>query len=325
MTNRLQWHKPKTATCGWEHAWGFFASMEFDLSHLPFSAEGNCRPGRVSALLGADDGSLWIGTERGLAEWKNDKLIINATIAGSIRAIREDSQGTIWVARNGSGENLGPLCRIANGNTKCFGAADGLPSDECCGESLAIDKSGNVWAGTGDMVLQLRGDSLTVHKSDALVLNRNAGIDGLAASADGSLWVGMASPGTGLGLQRLVDGAWKPFVTARLDGNSLQVTDLLMDRNGSLWVGTVDKGIYRIRGDQIDHFGNAEGLTSDFVNWIYEDREGDIWVTTPQGLDSFRNVRVGNMVEARGPHCGQCRLGSCCSRRHCLGWKRRRS
>ncbi len=52
--------------------------------------------GRVSALLGADDGSLWIGTERGLAEWKNDKLTINATIAGSIRAIREDSQGTIW-------------------------------------------------------------------------------------------------------------------------------------------------------------------------------------------------------------------------------------
>ncbi len=91
-----------------------------------------------------------------------------------------------------------------------------------------------------------------------------------------------------------------PFVTAQLDGNSLQVTDLLMDRNGSLWVGTVDKGIYRIRGDQIDHFGNAEGLTSDFVNWIYEDREGDIWVTTPQGLDSFRNVRVATWSKHEG-------------------------
>jgi signal transduction histidine kinase/ligand-binding sensor domain-containing protein len=256
--------------------------------------------GRVTALLGANDGRLWIGTGNGLAEWKDNTLIINATIAGAIRAIHEDAQGTIWVARDGGSGNSPPVCRISSGNTKCFGEADGVPHNECCAESLALDESGNVWVGTNDMVLQIRGDSLTVHKSHALVSNPTTGVDGLAASADGYLWVGMALAGAGRGLQRLVNGVWKPFVTPQLDGSSLQVTDLLMDHNGSLWVGTVDKGIYRIHGDNVDHFGNADGLTSDFVNWIYEDREGDIWFTTPQGLDSFRDVRVATWSKHEG-------------------------
>jgi ligand-binding sensor domain-containing protein len=277
--------------------------LRFDgVRFVPFTVLGGKQlpSGRVLALLGAEDGSLWIGTEGGLAEWKNDKLIINATIVGSVGVIRQDAQGIIWVARNGSSDNSGPLCRIANGDTKCFGKAAGLPPNECCAESLALDKSGNVWVGTDDMVLQFKGDSLTVHKSDALASNSTAGIDGLAASADGSLWVGMALSGSGRGLQRLVNGAWKPFVTAQLNGSSLQVTELLMDRRGSLWVGTVDKGIYRIHGDRVDHFGNADGLTGDFVAWIYEDREGDIWVTTTRGLDSFRDVRVASWSKQEG-------------------------
>ncbi len=277
--------------------------LRFDgVRFVPFTVLGG-KPlpsGSVLSLLGADDGSLWIGTTSGLAEWKNDKLIINATIVGPVSVIREDAQRTIWVARNGSSDNSGPLCRIANGNTKCFGKADGVPPNECCAEALAFDKSGNVWGGTSDMALQLRRDSLTVRKSDALASNETAGIDGLAAAGDGSLWVGMNISGTGRGLQQLVNGAWKSFVTRQLNGSSLPITDLLMDRSGSLWVGTGNKGLYRIRDDRVDHFGNAEGLTSDFVNWIYEDREGDIWGTTSRGLDNFRDVRVATWSKQEG-------------------------
>src|SRR6202790_2879403 len=68
------------------------------------------------------------------------------------------------------------------------------------------------------------------------------GILALASRLDGSLWVGLVHAGKGGGLQQLAQGAWKPFITPEFDGSTLEVTKLLVDRNGSLWIGTLGRG-----------------------------------------------------------------------------------
>ena len=74
-----------------------------------------------------------------------------------------------------------------------------------------------------------------------------------------------------------------------------------MDHRGALSrCGTADKGIYRIHNDKVDHFSNSDGLTSDFVSWIFEDREGNIWVGTAKGLDCFRDLRVATWSAHEG-------------------------
>src|SRR5215469_8629047 len=35
----------------------------------------------------------------------------------------------------------------------------------------------------------------------------------------------------------------------------------------------------------------VDGLSGDFVDRIFEDREGNIWLTTPNGLDRFREYQ----------------------------------
>jgi ligand-binding sensor domain-containing protein len=42
-------------------------------------------------------------------------------------------------------------------------------------------------------------------------------------------------------------------------------------------------------------FTQADGLTSDLVVALFEDREGTIWVATPEGLDQFRESPVGSL------------------------------
>ena len=42
-------------------------------------------------------------------------------------------------------------------------------------------------------------------------------------------------------LERLKNGAVKPFVTPTFDGSKLAVGALMFDRDGNLWVGTVGK------------------------------------------------------------------------------------
>src|SRR5262249_52856058 len=51
----------------------------------------------ITSLLAGRDGTLWIGTLKGLASWKDGKLTEYAELAGQgIVALLEDRDGTVW-------------------------------------------------------------------------------------------------------------------------------------------------------------------------------------------------------------------------------------
>ena len=75
---------------------------------------------------------------------------------------------------------------------------------------------------------------------------------------------------------------------------------MIFDRDGSLWVASVGKGIFRIRGNVVEHYGRTEGLSSDTVAALFEDREGIVWAATTNGIDSFRDPRVVTFSAVEG-------------------------
>src|SRR5262249_15276968 len=48
----------------------------------------------------------------------------------------------------------------------------------------------------------------------------------------------------------------------------------------------------------------ADGLSGDAVNAVMEDREGNIWVATTNGLDRFRDVAVSTLSARQGLPAG---------------------
>ena len=66
------------------------------------------------------------------------------------------------------------------------------------------------------------------------------------------------------------------------------------DRSGGLWIGTSGQGLWYSRdpqttGDlQVETVTTLTGLSNDIVNSLIEDRDGNIWVGTADGLNRLR-------------------------------------
>src|SRR5258708_8827946 len=276
-----------------------FDGVRFVLWRPP---EGKQLPSsRINSLLGARDGSLWIGTTMGLARWRDGELINYRDPTGSIMAILEDRDGAIWIARANISDSEGPLCKVTDTGLRCYGRDDGVAVPYAV--TLANDSLGNFWLAGGPMVSRWQTSSADTYVAPGLdpaeIFN---GVLALAGRPDGSLWVGLVHSGKGGGLQQLAQGAWKPFVTPEFDGSTLKVTALLLDRDSSLWVGTLNQGIYRIQGNRVDHFRSSDGLSGDAVsvNGLFQDREGNIWIVTSRGIDKFHDIRVASFSTRQG-------------------------
>ena len=262
--------------------------------------EGNELPSsRINSLLGARDGSLWIGTTMGLARWRSGNLTHYTDPPGSIMEIMEDRAGTIWIARANISDAKGPLCRVTDTGLQCYGRDDGLVIPFAV--TLANDSVGNLWLAGGALVSRWQSNSADTYVPAGLnpaeVFN---GVLALAGGPDGSIWVGFVYAGKGGGLQQLAQGTWRPFITSEFDSSTLRVTRLLVDRLGSLWIGTLDQGIYRLQGNQVDHFRSSDGLSGDAVSGLFEDREGNIWIATSRGIDNFHDLRVASFSTRQG-------------------------
>jgi signal transduction histidine kinase/ligand-binding sensor domain-containing protein len=254
---------------------------------------------RINSLLGTPDGSLWIGTAAGLSRWQNHHLTNYVKERGVVTSILQARNGAIWISLSDPSGEVGPLCQILGNGMQCHGKEDGIPDDSYA--PLVEDSQGNFWLGGSTNLVRWKPGSHGVYNPTGLKTSAGAGgVDDLAADPDGSLWVGVFRIGAGLGLQRLVQGIWKPFRTPEFDGTTVAVGALQLDRHNALWVGTEDRGIYRIYGGRVEHFGSANGLSGDYVIHCFEDREGNLWVLTSSGVDSFRDLGVVSFSTREG-------------------------
>ena len=274
--------------------------VRFDgVRFVQWAPRGNTRlpSANVTALLGGRDGSLWIGTEGGLSRLLGGTLITYPLEPSRVNDIVEDRDGVVWVARSRMVDDKGSLCRIVDeAHVQCYGGADGVPFQVV---ALDEDANGSLWVGGGPTVLRWKPAPATTYGFGHLKsVVGITGITGVAPMPDGSLWV--ASDVAGQGLRRRVgNDNWIPLVTPELNTGDIAIISLYRSGN-ALWAGTRDQGLYRVLDGRIHRFRSADGLSGDFVMQFLEDREGTLWVVTPKGIDSFRDLPVVSFSTREG-------------------------
>jgi len=254
----------------------------------------------VTSVLGARDGSLWIGTSQGLARWKDGRLTNYATTPDSagIYSILEDHTGRIWVTRYRLGDHdVGSLCWAKESSLECYGEKDGNPAPYA--RVLTEDGAGDIWFASQKLYRWHHGSSVT-YFNEQIDSPTGDGVVTVIAAPSGEIWASLDGTGPKSGIQHFSGGKWASYFVPGFDGRAFGMSNLFLDKKQTLWIGTSANGLYHIRDGVADHYGSAEGLSSDNVDALYEDREGNLWVGTDGGFDLFRDNAVTNFSKTQG-------------------------
>ena len=235
----------------------------------------------ITALAGTHDGALWIGTREGLASWLNGRLTTYpALLKFEIESLIEGHDGTVWAGAWGS--PTGRLCAIRDGATTCYGD-DGSLGNEAI--SLYEGAAGALWVAASSGLWRWKPGSPTryaaVQIGDYQALVQGVSRAGLAFVEQGNV----RQFADGRSTDYLLPGAPSP----------LTAKHLLRDRHGTLWIGTDTHGLVYATGDSARVFTQQDGLSSNQIVALFEDREGTIWVATSEGVDSLRELPVASL------------------------------
>ena len=281
------------------------------------------------SISGDRDGNLWIGTDGdGLVRMRNDRFDVLAVrdglSNGSISALYEDREGSLWVGSNDG------LNRLRDTRFTSFTTRQGLSADAV--NSVAATRDGTVWIGTdGGGLNRLRGGSVSFETTaNGLATNY---IGALFEAGDGTLWITgdgvvMRRRNGDLRIYRQADGVAAGFVSAVAEDRHGRIViagegpvrmlqddrfvvypeqpprieycySIARDRRGDLWFATTG-GLVHVseRGHVI--YTTRDGLPDEGVHSVYEDRDRTVWIATVGGLARLQNGSITSFARA-GP------------------------
>ncbi|GAK60634.1 hypothetical protein U27_00531 [Candidatus Vecturithrix granuli] len=278
----------------------------------------------VFALAEDVDGNHWIGTDGGGLNKHDVRSGVfsyyDSTNSGiskdSVLAIQPDSDGRLWLGTKGEGLNhFDPQTEQFVVYKQDPNNPNSLSNDQVY--SLLQDREGRLWVGTDNGLNLFHPEDQTFTRFLPDKQNPNSlsykAILSLMQARDGAIWIGT----WGGGVNRLefteVSGVREAqFTVYRRDlnnPNSLsndEVTALLEDRNGDVWIGT-NGGLNKFdpRTHTFTHYFQADGLPNSEIAGLLEDHAGMIWISTIAGLSrfdpagqTFRNYDVADGLQS---------------------------
>jgi signal transduction histidine kinase/ligand-binding sensor domain-containing protein len=272
----------------------------------------------ATAIVQASDGYLWIGTFNGLVQFDGVKFrvfdssnvpelpssgIVNLHLDTSGRlwvstlkglAVRECGRWTAYSREQGwtgdyartFAERNGVICitsfdgRVFSVGTNRLIELPEPPGEKGRGYFGQVDRRGRIWVAQDHFFGFWTGDHWV---SSALAETVTNGFVAADQVRDGSLVVL-----SGQTLLRIEEDR----VTSRIAVSETiqQVWQMDEDRQGQIWISTMDNGLYRVsQTGLLRHYTLTNGLSCDPLRCSFEDREHNIWVgTSGGGLQRFK-------------------------------------
>ena len=264
------------------------------------------------------DGNLWAGTnEGGLDRFRDGAFTTYAKEEGlaadRTHSVIEDGAGDIWTTTSAG------LNRLHGSQVRVFTTADGLPSNDVL--PLWVDHAQNLLIGTlhqldlirmtqghfeqalstrdglpayfitgiledsaHQLWLATRGGGLVRYADGKISLYTTANgllsnsLFALAEGANVTIWIGTSD-----GLNSIQGGKIRSYAKGSDLSNAWIVT-LLFDARNVLWIGTVERGVFRFENGRFTRYTTREGLLDNTIGDILEDSSANLWIGSDKGI-----------------------------------------
>jgi signal transduction histidine kinase/ligand-binding sensor domain-containing protein len=280
----------------------------------------------VYAIAQTDDGFLWLGTADGLvrfdgvqfASWRS--IQPSEAPLGQVGALCVSSHGGLWL-----GTSAGTLGRIRNDRLQSTSLHSAV-------ESIEEARDGSLWVAGATTLWHLDATNLSLIQPP-MALSGNW-LSGPLEDDDGTQWIT-----TRQGVFRVdsqnkltpIDGhlSWlfpaqdgrlalldesgrvrspQNEKTIRRSGGVVPQPSTIFGvtaaGDGSLWIALRGNGIMRLTtaGANVSErrFTRNDGISSDFVRVVFEDREHNLWAATEDGLNRLRPNNVLSLTRREG-------------------------
>jgi signal transduction histidine kinase/ligand-binding sensor domain-containing protein len=268
----------------------------------PFNPSG-LTENAIWAIHEDHTGLLWIGTDGGglncldreTGHWRNFQNELtnpHSLSSNTVMVILEDHQGELWVGTDGGG-----LERFVR-EVEQFAHYRSDPGDLGSLSNNTIwaiyeDREDTLWVGTeyGLNRLDRKTGRFTryLHDPDDPNSLSDNNIGSIYMDQSGMLWVGTHS-----GLNRLdpATGKFTRFYNDPDNPASLShdiVFSIYEDHLGALWFGTWGGGLNKFdpASEVFTHYRIQDGLPNDVIYGILADDEGNLWLSTNNGVSRF--------------------------------------
>lgn len=277
----------------------------------------------VYSMLEDTTGNLWFGTSGGGANKLSREIFKHYTKKEGLNnnivwSILEDHNGNLWFGTDGGGANkltIYPDLPGANDEKKInnftsiftyYTKKEGLSNNIV--KSIIEDRNGYIWFGTENGVTRFNPFEIPISSKSFIYITENDGLPGnrvfsILEDRNGKLWFGIwggvvsYDPGIPVNDPRAFT-----YYTEREGLANSRVVTMIQDHFGNIWIGTSGGGITMLsfidtlrlipefihitKTDAcpviIEH-DCIEGLNTNNVSCIVEDRLGNLWFGTEGG------------------------------------------
>jgi PAS domain S-box-containing protein len=249
----------------------------------------------VSSLLALPNGDIWIGFWPGVISLLRNGNVTNFNSRDGLPEARisgfaQDREGTIWAATSRG------LLRLEGNRWKLVTNDWNFP--EGSANAIFLDRQGTLWVSTEDTVVFLLPDTMRFQPTGIRV----GEVTQITQAANGKLWMAETT--------RSVHPIPLSDKRQPSDETEVQVGSqaILFDNDGGLWITSMGDGLRhcptpellrgKIKefGTEVESFTVKNGLSDDVISSILQDREGNIWVGTNNGLDRFRKTNLTSII-----------------------------
>ena len=245
----------------------------------------------ISRLITDNTGRIWYVScnQLGRVEGESCQLVpVPGLAADVIQEIAPARDGGLWLALGNTPLTGTRIIKIKTDLTVVETPACPWPqsSERSRTGALFEDKTGNLWCGTLGNGVFICAPGGIWQKLSRDLSSAKAEIICLVPDEAGAIWIGTRATGLNEAIPRQQTTL---FLPADCDQSSIQT--VCARRNGSIWAGTDDQGIFSWQNHHQLHFGASEGLASLRVNVLLEDSHTNLWTGTGDGLFRFNHDR----------------------------------